>query len=68
MYSFLAEKTNTGYSAISEDMDELPVASTGKDLTELNDNILLGINLYREHAGLFPITDDNFIIKCQLPL
>lgn len=42
------EKTETGYSAYTDDMS---VFSTGKDIAELHSNLLEALNLAYEEAG-----------------
>jgi predicted RNase H-like HicB family nuclease len=41
-FKFMVEKTDTGFSAFSED---LPVFTTGKNITELQNNIIEAIEL-----------------------
>lgn len=48
-FIFLIEKTNSGFSAFSND---LPVFTTGKTISELYTNILESINLYFEEDDL----------------
>lgn len=49
------ERTNTGYSAYAENF---PVATTGKDLVELQSNITEALNLYFEDKGKQLCEDD----------
>nr|WP_295876409.1 hypothetical protein [uncultured Chitinophaga sp.] len=67
-YVFIVERTNTGYSAYSEDMDRLPVSTTGKNMWELNKNILEAIDLYRKYidVDLRPITRENIMIRLDV--
>lgn len=48
----IVEKTRTGYSAFAE---KLPIATTGKDLPELTENMVEAVRFYfdqpRMHAG-----------------
>jgi predicted RNase H-like HicB family nuclease len=44
----IVEKTNTGFSAFAED---LPVYTTGKNMAELNKNILEALNFYFEDTN-----------------
>lgn len=65
-YKFIVEKTQTGFSAFTED-ENLPVATTGKDLDELKKNMLEALNLYLEHTGKKAATAQQIIIKIDLP-
>jgi predicted RNase H-like HicB family nuclease len=44
----IVEKTDTGFSAFAE---EYPVYTTGKNMTELQDNILEALNFYFEDTN-----------------
>ncbi|MEO5905560.1 MAG: type II toxin-antitoxin system HicB family antitoxin [Saprospiraceae bacterium] len=61
-FTFLLEKTKTGFSAYSED---IPVYTTGKTLTELNENILEAINFYFENDQI-EITPSNIELQVDL--
>ncbi|SJZ48297.1 hypothetical protein SAMN04488128_101416 [Chitinophaga eiseniae] len=67
-YVFIVERTCTGYLAYSEDMDLLPVSTTGKNMWELNNNILEAIDLYRKYVevDLKPITRENIMISLDV--
>lgn len=56
--NILIEQTKTGYSAYAED---LPVCSTGKDLTALKKGILEALNLYFEDKQKM-ISENNLAI------
>jgi transcriptional regulator with XRE-family HTH domain len=62
---FIVEKTSTGYSAYAAD-DNLPVGTTGENMTALKQNVVDAVNTYREHAGLKPVTEDNIIIQLDI--
>src|SRR3989304_8730562 len=51
----IVEKTNTGFSAFSEDY---PIYTTGRTITELIDNAYEGANLYFEDENI-QITHEN---------
>lgn len=65
-YVFIVERTGTGYSAYSRDMAKLPVSATGKNMRELNKNILEATNLYREHIDLKPVTKESIVIRLDM--
>jgi len=59
----IVEKTKTGFSAYAE---EIPVATTGKTLEELKENILEALNLYFESEGR-PVKESQLKIVLDLP-
>ena len=59
----LVEKTNSGYSAYTENY---PVYTAGNNLDELKKNIIEALNLYFEETKLV-ITEDDLKIKLDLP-
>lgn len=65
-YKFIAERTQTGYSAFAED-ENIPVFTTGKDFEELKTNMLDALNLYLEHSEKNAVTAQNIITKIDLP-
>jgi transcriptional regulator with XRE-family HTH domain len=58
----IVERTNTGYSVYAKNY---PVASAGKDLTELKSNIVEALNLYFEEKRISVSEND---IKVTLDL
>ena len=58
----IVERTNTGYSIYAQNF---PVATTGKDLTELKSNMVEALNLYFEEKGISVSEND---IKVTLDL
>ncbi len=65
-YTFIVEKTNTGYSAYSENGNDF-VATAGSSMPELRQNIIDAINTYRENEGLKSITEKDLIVKLDIP-
>ncbi|MBC9934528.1 helix-turn-helix transcriptional regulator [Chitinophaga qingshengii] len=65
-YIFIVERTSTGYSAYAREMSKLPVSTTGKNMRELNKNILEATNLYRELVDLKPATKENIVIRLDM--
>ena len=59
----IVERTNTGYSAYAKNY---PVATTGKDLTELKVKIVEALNLYFEESG-HSITENDIHVILDLP-
>lgn len=64
-YTFIVEKTDTGYSAFAAD-DKIPVVTTGPDMTQLRSNILDAINSWREVKGMKDIVEKDLIIRLDL--
>ena len=58
----IVEKTNTGFSAYAPD---LPVATTGQTISELQKNILEVLNFYYEDLG-YEIEKKNIILEIDL--
>jgi hypothetical protein len=58
----IVEKTDTGYSAYTEDMN---VFTTGKDISDLHDNLLEALNFAYQDLG-YEVTSEN--IKLHLDL
>ncbi|MFC6268888.1 XRE family transcriptional regulator [Frigoriflavimonas asaccharolytica] len=65
-YKFIIERTNTGYSAFTED-DNLMVSTTGKNLAELKINMFDAINLYLKEKKETLATTEQIIFKIDLP-
>jgi len=65
--TFIVEKTTTGFSAYAEDFDRFPVGTTGKNVSELKQNIIEAINLFQEHVGAEFFTPDMIVLKYDLP-
>lgn len=61
-YEFIAEKTDTGFSAYAKD-DDVNVGTTGKTITEIKANILEAFNLLNEHQNKKPITAQSIFIQ-----
>ena len=57
----ILEKTNTGFSAYAAD-DDIPVGTTGKNIAELQDNLLEALNLFYNERG-FVIVKKNIAIE-----
>jgi len=58
----IVEKTNTGFSAYAVD---LPAATTGSTVAELQKNILEVINFYYEDSG-YEVRKSNIILEIDL--
>jgi len=58
----IVERTNTGYSVYAQNY---PVATTGKDLTELKSNMVEALNLYFEENGP-PVTENDIKVTLDL--
>ena len=56
------EKTNTGYSAYTDDMN---VFTTGKDIPELYSNLIEALNLAYEESG-YVVTAENLKLHLDL--
>ena len=65
-YTFILEKTNTGFSANSEDIDKYPAATTGSTIAEIKSNALEALNLWFEHNGKKQVTEESILIKLDL--
>jgi predicted RNase H-like HicB family nuclease len=61
-FKFVVEKTETGFSAFSEDT---PIFTTGKNITELQNNILEAIELAFD-TGSNKIDKDNIELEIDL--
>lgn len=60
--NIMVEITKTGYSAYAE---ELPVYTTGKDLSALKNNLIESLNHYYEDLG-YMVADENLKIHIEL--
>lgn len=60
----IVEKTNTGFSAYPLD-EQIPVGTTGRTISELQDNILEVLNFYFEEKG-YKIRKENIAIEIDL--
>lgn len=60
-YLFKVEKTGTGFSAFAED-SKLFIGTTGKDMTELKQNIVNAMNLYRGYKGLKSVSESDISV------
>ena len=49
--NFIVEVTNTGYSAYAEDFEKFPVATTGKTIKELTNNMAEALELFLDYAN-----------------
>ncbi len=65
-YLFIIEKTNTGFSAYSNDFEKFPVGTTGTSISELKANILEAANLYQEETGCKPLKESEISIRLNL--
>lgn len=61
-FSFIAEWTNTGFSAYSK---EHPVVTTGETLQELKRNIVEAMNLLLEDDGVSVTSEDILTIPAR---
>jgi len=57
----IVEKTRTGFSAYAED-DDIPVATTGRTIIELQKNILEVLNFYFEDHG-YSVNKSNIALQ-----
>jgi len=64
-YVFIAEKTDTGFSAYAKD-DHVNVGTTGKNMTELKNNIVDAFNLLNDYQGKKQVSADNISIQLDL--
>jgi hypothetical protein len=64
---FIVEKTDTGFSAIAENFDSIPSATTGETMAELRINILDAYNSVAELKNL-PLINNIEDITIQLDL
>ena len=64
--SFTVERTDTGFSAYSDAFSDLPVGSTGDNLTELKKNILEAVNLYFDYNHKKRVTEDQIILSIDV--
>lgn len=65
-YTFIVEKTDTGYSAYAKD-DHINAVTVGSTITEVKKNALEALNLLFEHQGKKRVTLDNLIIQLDIP-
>lgn len=63
---FIVEKTGTGFSAYSEDFENIPVATSGDTITELRNNIVDAYNSYAELKKTKSLTIDEFLIQLDV--
>ena len=59
---FRIKKTDTGFSAWAADKN-IPVGTTGKDMTELKQNILHAMNLYQSYKGFNLVSESDISIR-----
>jgi len=64
---FIIEKTESGYSAYSENFDEIPVGTTGVNLKELKINIIDALNSHNQLYALPELSIKDVQIKLDLP-
>lgn len=64
---FIVEKTSTGFSAYADDFEKYSVGTTGDTLTGLKGNILDALNAHLEALNKKQVTEDNIVIKYDLP-
>lgn len=62
--SVIVEKTKTGFSAYPLD-EQIPVGTTGRTISELQDNILEVLNFYFEDQG-YEVTKTNIQLQIDL--
>src|SRR4030095_437464 len=58
----IVEKTNTGFSAYASDLD---VYTTGKNVSQLQENILEAVSFYYEDKG-FSLGKNNIVLQFDL--
>lgn len=63
---FVVEKTGTGFSAFATD-ENLPIGTSGDNITELKNNIVDAYNSFAELKGWQELTIDDIIIKLDIP-
>ncbi|QEH41557.1 helix-turn-helix domain-containing protein [Chitinophaga sp. XS-30] len=64
-YTFIVEKTDTGYSAFAAD-DKVPVVTTGADMPQLRKNILDALNTWLDIKHMKPAVEKELIIRLDL--
>jgi len=62
---FIVEKTNTGFSAYAKD-DDIHVGATGKNMTELKENIVAAFNVLNDHNNKKHISAEHISIQLDL--
>ncbi|WP_029277798.1 hypothetical protein [Pedobacter borealis] len=62
---FIVEKTASGFSAYASDED-LPIGTSGNDVSELNRNIVDAYNSYAEIRGLKELSIDDISIRLDV--
>lgn len=62
--NLIVEKTSTGFSAYAED---LPVFTTGRSMTQLKENILEAVNLYKDETGEKLVSLKDINVTLDLP-
>ena len=65
-YLFIVEKTNTGFSAYSNNFEKFPVGTTGVTISELKANILEAANLFQEETGGKTLKESGISIRLDL--
>jgi len=60
---FIVEETSTGYSAFTEENDGSIISSTGRDISELTDNLLESYNLWADYRKKPTITADQIQLQ-----
>jgi predicted RNase H-like HicB family nuclease len=64
---FIVEKTETGYSAYVDNLEDDFVATTGSNMAELKANMVEAYNLLQEDKNAVLITEQDLYIKFDLP-
>lgn len=65
-YTFIVERTETGYSAYAKD-DGINAITVGSTIKEIKLNALESLNLLFEHNGKKPVGPENIIIQLDIP-
>lgn len=65
-YTFIVERTDTGYSAYAKD-DSINVVTVGSTITEIKSNALEALNLLFEHNGKKQVEPENIVIQLHVP-
>ncbi|MHA4894016.1 type II toxin-antitoxin system HicB family antitoxin [Pedobacter sp. PWIIR3] len=64
---FVVERTGTGFSAYSEDFENIPVGTTGETIEELRANIVEAYNSFAELSGKKELSINDFSIQIDVP-
>lgn len=65
VYTFIVEKTDTGFSAYAKD-ERINAVTVGSSITEIKSNALEAINLLFEHQGKRTVSVENIVIQLDI--